>query len=168
MKATDKLLLFVAEGFGSGRLKPAPGTWGSLLGLLIAVAMLHMPRMWFAVTAVLIIALAVPICSRAEKILNRHDPGSVVLDEIVAMPLTLFPLFLLEIRRMGTAASLLEPKAACPWWIAAFALFRLLDIWKPWPIRNLQHLNAGLGVVMDDVAAGLLTGLILAGVKLLS
>jgi phosphatidylglycerophosphatase A len=61
----------------------------------------------------------------------------------------------------------MEISAAWPWWIAAFVVFRILDIWKPWPIRPLQGLKGGLGVVADDVAAAVITGLLLAGVRML-
>lgn len=167
MNAADKLVLFIAEGFGSGRLKPGPGTWGSVAGLAITVALLHLSPAVFAIVALALIAISVPVCSKAERLLNRHDPGSVVLDEIVAMPLTLLPLLMLESRTTGPRINLTDPKTAWPWWLGAFVLFRILDIWKPWPIRNLQHLNAGLGVVMDDVAAGLIAGMILAGAGML-
>lgn len=164
MRLSDRGILWLAEGFGSGRLRPGPGTWGSLVGCALSYPLLLLPLGTSVVVTLAAILLAVPICSRAEFLLGKTDPGSVVLDEIVAIPLTLLPLH---------AAALLgaihPPRVLTSlpthglWWLAAFALFRVLDIAKPGPIGALQHLPRGWGIVMDDVAAGLMTGLILLG-----
>ena len=107
------------------------------------------------------IILAVPICSRAEALIGKPDPGSVVLDEIVAVPLTLLPLKAGGLLGWIQAPTLNGGPNAIPWWLVAFTLFRILDITKPWPVGALQGLPGGWGIVMDDLAAGLLAGVVL-------
>jgi len=164
MRLSDRGILWLAEGFGSGRLRPGPGTWGSLVGYALSYPLLSLPLGTAVIMTLAAILLAVPVCSRAEVLLGKTDPGSVVLDEIVAIPLTLLPL-----HAGGLLGDIHPPRALTSlptyglWWLAAFALFRVLDIGKPGPISALQHLPRGWGIVMDDVAAGLITGLILLG-----
>ena len=161
MRLFDRVILWLAEGFGSGRLRPGPGTWGSLVGCILSVPLLSLP-LWLSVSVTLAaILLAVPVCSRAEALLGKTDPGSVVLDEIVAIPLTLLPLQAGGLLGVIPFRDLTLLPAHSLWWLAAFVLFRALDIGKPGPIGPLQHLPRGWGIVMDDVAAGLITGLLL-------
>lgn len=166
MRPSDRGTLWLAEGFGSGRLRPGPGTWGSLVGCFWAYGLLKLPPGVAAAAAVGAILGAVPVCTRAESLLGRPDPGSVVLDEIVALPLTLLPL------QAGVLLGWIAPRdltiaAAAPWWVAAFLVFRGLDIAKPWPIGPLQHLPRGWGIVLDDIAAGLIGGILLLVAALL-
>ncbi len=129
-----------------GRRLPAPGTWGSLAGLLFTLVFLRgagvVPvLLWAALTS----WVAVGLCGEAARRLGREDPGEVVLDEFVAMPLVF----------LGWQAG---PGAIWPeWavWTLGFALFRLFDIWKPLGIARLQRWPEGWGIVADDVAAGL-------------
>ena len=157
MTTGDRVLLWVAEGFGSGRIRPGPGTWGSVVGLGLAVPLLRLPLWAFTSVAVVLAAVAVPVCGAGERLLKRADPGSVVFDEIVAMPLVFLPLAC-WLKSAGPKSDL---SGAWPVWIAGFLLFRLFDIWKPWPIRPLQNFHGGLGVVLDDIAAALVAGAIL-------
>jgi len=135
----------IATFFGAGRLKPGPGTWGSVGALLVwtAFARLAHPTPHILLLALLAgIALAlifgVPAATIAARESGKHDPGFVVIDEVAGQWITL--LF-------------------CPpdWQHAliALALFRLFDITKPFPVRNLERLPEGWGIVFDDVAAGL-------------
>lgn len=157
-------MLWLAEGFGSGRLRPGPGTWGSLVGCIWTLGLLHLPIGWASVAAVAAILAAVPVCTRAESLLGRPDPGSVVLDEVVAMPLTLLPIHAAGL--LGWIPPRDLTSASCgPWWLGAFVLFRVLDISKPWPIGPLQRLPRGWGIVVDDVAAGTIGGMILLGIS---
>jgi phosphatidylglycerophosphatase A len=128
-----------------GQRLPAPGTWGSLAGLLY-FALLYQRAPVGAVLIGTIIAgyFAVGICGEAEVRLRRKDPGEVVLDEVVAIPLCF----------LGWR-SLLNVAPAWVLLLAGFALFRLFDIWKPSAIGRLQLLPAGWGVVADDLAAAL-------------
>ena len=154
--AGSSWLLWIAQGFGVGRIPFAPGTWGSLLGILWAWAVLLPGGPGAAWTLTLVgIFVAVPICAAGERILGRRDPGSVVLDEIVVLPLVWLPALTLttpanEWSRLSTL--LLQS----PPWISlacGFVAFRVFDIWKPGPIRISQRLVGGWGVVADDVLA---------------
>ena len=159
MSFRDWLALFVAEGFGSGRLKPGPGTWGTFVGLgwHALLVWLLPPWAWAAVVVVTTL-LAVPVCAKAEKLLGKEDPGSVVLDEIVAVPWC-----------FGCAVLFgVVPQPTTPWvlWAAVFVGFRFFDIVKPQPIRRLQDFPNGWGVVVDDVAAAIATAVFISLVSL--
>src|SRR6185369_12419014 len=108
--------------------------------------------------------LAIPICGAAEKILGKRDPGSVVLDEIIAIPICFWAWSVLH-QFSGLAPRAIAELALKDWLVIAggFAIFRLFDIWKPWPVRQSQVLPGGLGVIVDDVlAAGYVNLLTLA------
>jgi phosphatidylglycerophosphatase A len=130
-----------------GRKLPAPGTWGSLAGLLYFVLFFQRA----SIGAILIASalgsyLAVGLCGEAEVRLRKRDPGQIVLDEVVAIPLCFLGWRTLP--------------AVMPAWavlMTGFALFRLFDIVKPFGIARLQSLPAGWGVVADDLAAALAT-----------
>ncbi|MFZ7102574.1 MAG: phosphatidylglycerophosphatase A [Peptococcaceae bacterium] len=131
------LIKFFATGCGTGYFKPGPGTWGSLFALLI---WLIYPGSVLRIVSAAIGGLY--ICQKAEILFAEHDSPSIVWDEIVGMwialwqiPLILYPL--------------------------AFLLFRFLDIVKPYPINHLQKLPGGLGIMIDDIIAGLIARLIL-------
>lgn len=128
-----------------GQKLPAPGTWGSLAGLLyFAVFFQRAPVGAILIGSTIAGYLAVGICGEAEVRMRKKDPGGIVLDEVIAIPLC----FLGWRTLLNVAPSWLLL-------IAGFALFRLFDIWKPGPIGRLQHLPGGWGVVADDVAAAL-------------
>jgi len=129
-----------------GRRLPAPGTWGSLAGLMY-FTVFFVDRLSL-IPAILLGALglyvAVGFCGEAEFRMGRKDPGEVILDEFTAMPLCF----------IGWPALLdVAPRWAI--FLAGFALFRLFDITKPCGINKLQDLPAGWGIVIDDVAAAL-------------
>jgi phosphatidylglycerophosphatase A len=130
-----------------GRKLRAPGTWGSVAGLLYFTVVFY-PLGWLAalLPSAVGIYVAVAICGEAEFRLGRRDPGEVILDEFVAMPLCF----------IGWPV-LVGPAPAWVVFLAGFALFRFFDILKPLGIGRLQELPAGWGVVMDDVAAALAT-----------
>ena len=164
VKSADRCLLFFAQGLGSGRLPFAPGTGGSIVGigwtwLLISSGSLG----WFLFGTIALLIGAIWICGQAEKILGAHDPGSVVLDEIAALPVCFLPLVVMEVLLRGG----LDPvghfglRNVLLGLAAGFALFRLFDIWKPGPIRVAQRLPGGLGVVIDDFFAALAVALVL-------
>ena len=161
MTQADRFCLWLAQGFGSGRLRPGPGTWGSLIGVLLTLLLLlpgH-PAAYLGINALLVV-LAIPVCSRAERVLGQTDPGSVVLDEIVAVPIA-FSGYALHWWLAGASPGLGQVRHWWPAMVVAFVLFRVFDIWKPWPIRRLQSFHGGLGIVIDDVAAALLSALLL-------
>ena len=141
----DRLLMFIATGGGSGYLPKAPGTWGTLVGLVLWWPLAGLSLAAYLAAVGLLFAVGVASAGAAEKILDRGDPGVVVIDEIVGVLIAL------------TAAPL-HPAAA----LVGFALFRLFDIAKPWPIREIDHgMGGGVGIMLDDVLAGLFAGLIL-------
>jgi phosphatidylglycerophosphatase A len=157
------LLLLAAQGFGLGRLPKAPGTFGTLLGLVWLALLLAFGKLWVLLVGLLAgLAVSVWLCGRAEKILQIQDPPSVVLDEIAALPICFLPALLSQWHstgRLPSPAELLTLKGAC-FAAVLFGLFRLFDIWKPWPIRGSQRLPGGWGVTVDDVLAALYVALL--------
>jgi phosphatidylglycerophosphatase A len=150
MPLKDRLVLLVAEGFGTGRIPIAPGTFGSLIGIALGACLKTCdagPITCLVIWAVML-AVGIPLCTHAAAIRNQHDPGSIVWDEITALPLVY------AISGLSTFSLVL-----------GFVLFRIFDIAKPWPVRRLERLPAGLGIMADDqgaaVWAGILTSLLL-------
>jgi phosphatidylglycerophosphatase A len=151
------LILWLAQGLGLGRIPWAPGTFGSLGGLLWFLLLLKPGSLWFFFLAALAgILLSVWICGEAEKILKLRDPGSIVLDEIIALPICFTPWVLSEWLRTGVVPApewFLQGRNAMVFLII-FVLFRIFDILKPWPVRQSQKFEGGWGVTADDVLAG--------------
>ena len=127
----------LAFGLGAGLSRWAPGTVGTLIGMPLAIPLIGMPQ-WAALGMVAIaFVVGVFVCSRVSQTLGVHDHGGIVIDEIVAVWLVL----------------LLIP-AHWAWWLAAFFVFRLFDIAKPWPIGWLdKRLAGGFGIMVDDIVA---------------
>ncbi len=161
------LAMLFATGFGAGLSPMAPGTAGSLLGLGLAwliargFSSLSAPSLTAGV-GLLMSGLAagfvgVAASTRACRALGAKDPGCVVIDEIAGQLLASAPVPLFVF------ASPLRAGAA---WLLSFLAFRLFDIWKPGPVRRLQELPEGWGVVIDDAAAGLLAAGATAGICL--
>lgn len=131
-----------------GRMKKAPGTWGSLVGLIYyAVFFYSAPTITFIFLATLSIYISVAICDAAEKRLQMRDPGMIILDEVVAVPLVFIGI--------GGNTGLIAQNGGWPVMLAGFALFRLFDVFKPLGIVRLQNLEGGLGCVADDIASAL-------------
>jgi phosphatidylglycerophosphatase A len=148
--------LWLAQGFGIGRIPFAPGTFGSVVGLAW-FALLLCARSWTIFTLGLVAGavLSVWLCGEAEKKLFKKDPPSVVLDEIIAIPLC-FVAAIIYARAQhkswpGPAYFFTPPHLLIT--VGIFLLFRLFDIWKPWPVRQSQMFAAGLGITIDDVLA---------------
>ena len=136
------LPVLLATLFGAGRVPIAPGTLGALLGVPLALG-LRASNLHPAVEGgilLAVVAAAVLITGRARPVFNRPDPPEIVLDEFVSIPMTFF---------------LLPAGLAWYWWVLGFGVNRMLDILKPPPIRHLQRLPGGWGIVADDVAAAL-------------
>ena len=148
-----KFVLWLAQGFGSGRIPFAPGTFGSVVGLGWLALLLVAQNWWvLAIGIVASTALSVWLCDQGEKILNETDPGSIVMDEIIAIPLSFVSWLALALPVLPTPKQLFVDH-----WLAViviFALFRFFDIVKPWPVGRSQSLPGGLGVTVDDVLAG--------------
>jgi phosphatidylglycerophosphatase A len=149
--------MLLATGLGAGLSPVAPGTAGSALGLVLAWSLARFlspslaPSLTAAVgllTSGLVVgALGVAASTRACRALKAKDPGCVVIDEVAGQLLACAPIPLFAFA---------GPRAQIAAWVFAFFAFRLFDIWKPGPVRALQDLPEGWGVVADDLAAGLL------------
>lgn len=160
---TDKLAVFVAEGFGVGRIPFAPGTFGTAVGWLWIYLLLLPRNVWFFGSGIVFGFLAaVWVGGWAEKTLDKKDPGSIVLDEITALPLAFLPAVLLTSSGATTLPALdyfSGKMIFLP--ILAFVLFRIFDIWKPLGIARVQNIGGGLGLVLDDFLAAIPAALLL-------
>ena len=162
--AKDKLVVFIAEGFGAGRIPFAPGTFGTLVGFAW-IYLLLLPRSLPLYIAGIIFGFfaAVYIGECAEKILKKKDPGSIVIDEITAMPLAFFPAVILtKTSALPLAPSEFFTKKLFILPLLAFVLFRIFDVIKPLGIARIQKAPGGWGLVLDDYLAALATAVILA------
>lgn len=140
-----KIYLFVATFLYIGYLPRLPGTFASAAGLAIFYGSAKVfPPLVQLLVLVALFFLGVWTSTRAAGILKQKDPPVIVIDEIAGIGLALFQIPL-----------------NLPLWIAAFIIFRLLDILKPWPINALERLKGGFGIMMDDCAAGLAVNLLL-------
>lgn len=152
------LTRWIALGFGLGKLRPAPGTWGSAGALAAGVAIDH--YLGFAVlvaATALATGLGFWVCAVELRDTPDADPSEFVIDEIAGQWLTLlFPAF--AFWWMGMTDWAIN---AYPGWIAAFVLFRLFDIWKPWLAGRADRAGGPAGVMLDDLWAGLFAGVAL-------
>ncbi|MBI2925007.1 MAG: phosphatidylglycerophosphatase A [Verrucomicrobia bacterium] len=160
-KVKRSFILWLAQGFGIGRAPFAPGTFGSLLGLAWFALLLVPGNPWLFITlAMASVCLSVPLCGEAERFLSQRDPASVVLDEIVAVPLCFAMWVWLYFHKLGVMpAPHVFFVENWPFTLGIFTLFRSFDILKPWPVRQSQKLPGGWGVVIDDVLAALYVNL---------
>jgi phosphatidylglycerophosphatase A len=152
------LALYFAQGLGIGRIPVAPGTFGSLLGLLWFGLLLAPGRLWLFCAGTLAgIGLSVWLCGVGERMLGRKDPGSVVLDEIIAMPVCFAAWVGIVLCQTHTLPSFETFFTGRNWPLAlgVFAAFRFFDVLKPWPVRQSQVLPGGWGITVDDVLAAL-------------
>jgi phosphatidylglycerophosphatase A len=144
----DPVHLF-ALGFGTGLAPVAPGTFGSLVGLVVALALSPFGFTVLACATLLATVAGVWICGESARRLGVHDHPGIVWDEVAGMMIVMLAM----------------PQG---WWESAFAfaLFRLFDIWKPWPIREVDHgMRGGAGIMLDDVMAGLLAAVVLLMIR---
>lgn len=138
------IILFISQGAYAGRFPIAPGTAGTVVGVLIYLGAKHLGTFPYAGFCVVLSAVGTWAAGRAEKILGCKDCPSIVVDEIAGYLIAMF----------------MVP----PSWeysVAGFLVFRLFDIAKPWPLKRLQDLDGGFGVMMDDLGAGLYTNIAL-------
>lgn len=142
--ALDGLALGVATVGGVGRAPKAPGTCGTLAALPLAW-LAQQGGMAVEAALLLLVSLAgLWAAERACRILGRKDPSEVVIDEVAGYLLTM---------TMAPSGGI--------WFGVGFLLFRLFDIWKPWPVNALERLPGGWGVMADDLMAGVWAGLVL-------
>jgi phosphatidylglycerophosphatase A len=133
--------------FGAGLLPVMPGTWGSLAALPCAWAIRSLSGVaGLAIAAAIIFAVGCWAAATIAKASGIKDPGAIVIDEVAAQWLVLLP-------------APLDPLS----YAAAFLLFRIFDIWKPWPVRWAdRHIHGGLGIMLDDVLAAVYAALVLS------
>jgi phosphatidylglycerophosphatase A len=135
----------LAFGFGTGLAPVAPGTFGSLPGILLFWLTLDFGLYVQLGVAAAITLAGVWICGESARRIGVHDHGGIVWDEIVGMYVTL-----------------LAAPVSVTGWVLAFVFFRVMDIVKPWPIRDLDHrLGGGVGIMLDDLAAALYAAILL-------
>jgi phosphatidylglycerophosphatase A len=135
----DRLIVVLATGFYSGKIPFAPGTWGSAFALIPWYFCRGLSLANYLIVLAVLFVVGFLTAGSAEKIFDRPDPGTIVIDEIMGMfiALTLAPN---------------HPVA----WLLGFILFRIFDVWKPFPVSWLDtHLHGGIGIMMDDVMAGI-------------
>lgn len=143
MSWTERFITFCGVGFGSGLLPKAPGTFGSAFALLFISLWLWL-GFWGSVAAIVVMSLVgIYICGKSAELMQVHDDGRIVWDEFAGQSITLLPLIYFN---------LIDVK----WTVIGFLLFRLFDVWKPWPIRVIdQRVEGGFGIMLDDIIAGL-------------
>ncbi len=142
--------IWLATWFGCGLMKPAPGTWGTLGGLPFGI-LIYAAGGWIALLAAVIVLSLIGYwaAEKFEEQSGEHDNGAIVIDEVAGIWIALIPAAL-----------------SIPYVIAAFLLFRFFDILKPWPISWAdKKLPGALGVMADDIIAGIFAALIIAGAR---
>lgn len=144
MTLRTRIALSIATALGAGYAPIAPGTFGSAVGVVL---WLVLPKiLWTQIAAIVIISVVGAWSgSVAEEHFNRRDPGQVVVDEVAGMMVTL----------------LLNPVVGFGWMAVAFLLFRAADIIKPFPVNRLERLPGGIGIMADDLMAGVYANLVL-------
>lgn len=145
MSFLDRLALIIGTGFGSGFMRPASGTWGSLVGVAMFWGLLQLPLLPACGITLAVIAVGIWAAGRCEIYFKKEDPSEVVIDEIAAVPLAAWPMALLDHR---------------PWWlwVAVFVAWRVADIIKPPPARQFEDFPGGWGIVADDLMAAAYVG----------
>lgn len=138
-------LHWLAFAGGAGCVPRAPGTAGTLVAIPLYLAAVQLPLLYFIGLTVLMFLAGIGICDRCSRDLGVHDHPGIVWDEVVGYFVTMW-----------------AAPAGGLWWLLGFALFRLFDIWKPWPIRQLDaRVSGGFGIMLDDVVAGLFALIVL-------
>jgi phosphatidylglycerophosphatase A len=146
--ALDYAALAIAT-FGVGYLPLMPGTFGSLAGVLIFLLLVQSVLLQLLFILVIVV-LGVWAASRTERLLGKKDPGKVVVDEVAGQMIALTPL------------PFLADGPWLVWVIVSFTLFRLFDIFKPYPARRFESLSGGFGIMADDLVAGIYGAIVTA------
>lgn len=141
----SRLCFHIATGFGSGLIPKAPGTFGSLLGIPLAVLLFPQGSFFFIATLAVMSVLSISIITQAEQILGEHDSPKIVLDEIIGQAIPFI---------------FVEPTISTV--ISGFLLFRLFDIVKKGPVGYVdKNVSGAVGVLLDDIVAGVLAACVL-------
>ena len=138
------VIKFLATGCYLGLIPKAPGTFGTLLGILLSYLFLSLGEYGYYIATLLFIFLSIVIAELYDRTLKEHDHQTIVIDEVagylvafIGLPFQIF------------------------WIVLAFLLFRFFDVLKPFPINRLDRIRGGLGIVLDDLGAGFITNIIL-------
>lgn len=137
-------ILFIAQGAYSGRFPLAPGTAGTLIGVLLQLGIRSISPFFYLALILLLCIVGTWAAGRAEIILGKKDSPTIVIDEIAGFLIAMFMV-----------------PGGWKYLTAGFLLFRLFDIAKPWPLHGLQSVPGGLGIMIDDIAAGIYTNILL-------
>lgn len=157
MTRLDQCCYLLGVGLGSGLFPKAPGTVGSLLILFLAPLWIYLGTdvsLWVIAIAAIV---GIPICSRTAQLMGVHDDRRIVWDEFVGQSMVLIPMLAMDQLITFDVMTLVNL-------MIAFGLFRLFDIWKPWPIRYFDRsVHGGFGIMFDDILAGLIAALVMWG-----
>jgi phosphatidylglycerophosphatase A len=141
--------IWLATWFGSGLIKPAPGTWGTVFALPFGIALMMVHPYALIIATMLLIPVGIWASARFTKAVREKDSSMIVVDEVVGMWITLLPATL-------TPANVM----------VAFLLFRLFDVIKPWPISVIdKKMGGAVGVMADDMLAGIFAALCIIGLS---
>jgi len=136
----------LATGFGSGLFPWGPGTAGSVAAIPCWMLLTYLPWQVYSMVVMFSICIGIYLCHQTAKDMGVHDHGSIVWDEFVGMWITLMAI----------------PVRSWQWVLAGFVVFRIFDIWKPWPIRWFdRNMHGGMGIMIDDVIAGVISALVI-------
>lgn len=141
----QKPLHFIAFGFGSGAMPFAPGTFGTLLAIPFYLALQHFPNGIYLAATLLIMLGSMWLCDKVSREIGVHDHQGMCIDEFVGFLVTMY-----------------AAPHGFKWIVIGFLLFRLFDIWKPQPIRYIdEKFTGGIGMILDDVVAGIFSCLVI-------
>ena len=153
-----KLHHWLAFGFGSGLAPKAPGTFGTLAAIPFYLLMSPLAWPYYLGLVVVFTVIGIWACDRTARELGAKDPSAIVWDEFVGFFITM----------LAVPSVLLTASYGWAWILAGFLAFRLFDIWKPWPIRVIdERVEGGLGIMLDDILAGIMAALTLLILRLL-
>ncbi len=143
-KVSRAVVLFIAQGAYSGKSPIVPGTAGTIVGVLLYLGARSLSFIPYGILCILLCGIGTWAAGEAESILGQKDSPSIVIDEIAGYLIAMFMV-----------------PAGWGFIAAGFFLFRIFDILKPWPLFQLQDIHGGLGVMLDDIGAGIYTNIVL-------
>lgn len=167
--AWERAIYWLGLGLGTGLPKKAPGTWGTVGGLMIALPMFLLGFWGFLAVVVVGCLVGSYVCGKTSKLMGVHDDPHIVFDEWVGMWISLLPSVWLLAQTQDTVKTGLEyyhPSTALLF-IVPFTLFRFFDIMKPPPIKWVdKNVSGGFGILVDDVLAGVMAVMVFVVVML--
>lgn len=163
----DKLVYWLGIGLGSGLPRRAPGTWGSVGGLIVGVPLMSLGFITFSILTILSCIIGIWICARTSALMGGHDNPHIVWDEWAGVWITLLPISYLSMGTVDFWQYITQPFSLITL-VIAFILFRFFDIIKPPPIGWAdKKVAGGLGIMLDDLIAGMMAAAVLTAVILI-